>query len=112
MLALAPVDEGLNFQFLKLNQQWAASLVDVQLSGDPAGAAQRQERVDAPGALAAALQELSVHDGIPFFALARRSSLTPLESQVMGLCLAQMIEPEVGRALARLHAHGRPQLTP
>ncbi|MBC7974001.1 MAG: hypothetical protein H7138_03380, partial [Myxococcales bacterium] len=112
MLALAPVDEGLNFQFLKLNQQWAASLIEAHLSRGATDSEQQQERLEAHAVLVAALEELSGHDGIPFFALARRSELTPLESQVMGLCLAQMIEPDVGRALGRLHAHGRPQLTP
>lgn len=112
MFSLAPVQEGLNFQFLKLNLQWAANLIDLQLSAGATDPDELQKRRDAQNALVAALEELSVHDGIPFFALARRTSLTSLESQVMGLCLAQMIEPEVGRALARLHAHGRPQLTP
>lgn len=112
MLALVPVDERLNFQFLRLNQQWARSLIEVHLSGDAIDSEQRKERLDAQATLVTALEELSVHDSIPFFALARRSSLTPLESQVMGLCLAQMVEPEVGRALTRLHGQGRPELTP
>jgi AAA+ superfamily predicted ATPase len=112
MLALAPVDEGRNFEFLRLNQRWAASLIDAQLAGDPADSEPRPDRLDAQRALEAALDELSVDDGIAFFALARRSALTRLESQVMGLCLAQMIEPEVARGLGRLHAHGRPQVTP
>jgi len=112
MFTLAPIPEGLNFQFLKLNQQWAANLIDAHLAIGATDPGQIEERLEAQGALVAALEALSVHDDIPFFALARRCSLTTLESQVMGLCLAQMIEPEVGRALARLHAHGRPQFTP
>lgn len=114
MLALGPVDEGRNFEFLRLNQQWAASLIEAHLPrpGEATGAEPQPAPPDARRALEAALEALSTDEGIAFFALARRSALTALESQVMGLCLAQMIEPEVGRALARLHPHGRPQLTP
>jgi 2-phosphoglycerate kinase len=110
MPAMPPVDEGLSFQFLRLNLDWAQNLAAIRAASDE----DRAARLDEQAALVAALDELSGHDTIPFFALARRAALTPLESQIVGVLLAQAFdevraEPLTPAAVADLFLDGSPE---
>lgn len=111
MSAMPPVDEGLNFRFLRLNLDWAESLHATRAAKDE----DRQARLDEQAALVAGLDELSGHDTIPFFALARRAALTSLESQIVGVLLAQAFDeagaatPLTPAAVAELFLDGSPE---
>lgn len=100
--------------FLRLNLRWAMNLVRLRLAAlsisgdadDVAGLAAEQ------AAVVAALEALAARREVPFFELAARLHLSGLEAQVLGLCLAQMLDPEMGRLLAELPGSAGPQVTP
>lgn len=98
--------------FLRLNLRWALNLVRLRLAALAGNADEVAGLASEQAVVVAELEALAARQEVPFFELAGRLHLSGLDAQVLGLCLAQMIEPALGQLLSELPGSAGPQVTP